>query len=455
MSRLAVAGYEVRRLLRDRALPVLLCLLLGLSAYAAWNGAAWVHQREAAIDLIKVGEQARVADMRQFVVRNTASLVFPSTQLILPPGVMAALSVGQADAYPFSTYFIHPTLDYSTLFRNVWADIGSPTARAAGRFDLAFVIVFLLPLVIMAATYDLWSRERERGVADMVLSQPVPIGLLLAAKALVRALMVLLPSTTIILGVAAWAGARTPGGLAALAVTVLAYGCFWLAVVTMINVFARRSTEAAIAAGAVWLLIVVMAPSLTLAAVDLAAPPPSEMRFAAELKARLTEITERQTSARAANPTQVRTPASRLPDRLRDIYAERVALDAEIGPMIDAHQQTKDARRHLFDTVRFLLPSVAVQDALDRIAGSDADRAIAFQRQARAAQLERRSVYQNYLDLDAPLTLAEYDDMPGAQFRETAGAFQRGVLADLASLVVATLLILIAARAFRARVATP
>ncbi|KAG0943419.1 hypothetical protein G6F31_014730 [Rhizopus arrhizus] len=41
MSSLSIAGHEIRRLLRDRALPVLLGLLVVLAAYAAWNGSAW------------------------------------------------------------------------------------------------------------------------------------------------------------------------------------------------------------------------------------------------------------------------------------------------------------------------------------------------------------------------------------------------------------------------------
>lgn len=454
MSSFAIAGYEVRRLLRDRALPVLLILLLGLGAYAAWNGADWVRQREAAIGLIKVEEQAGLADMRQFVVQSYPAVILPITQPVLPPGAMAPLSVGQADAYPF-TAEISPLGDYTYLFRRVWADIGSPTVRAAGRFDLAFVIVFLLPLVILAATYDLWSRERERGVAAMVLSQPVAVGPLIAVKALARGLVVLLPSAAIILAVAAWGGAQSPAGFAALSLVVLAYGSFWLAVAVIISLFARRSTEAAIAAGAVWLLVVVMAPSLTLAAVDLVTPPPSEMRFATDLKARMTEIAEYQRLYRVANPTPVRTRAPMIPDRLRNLYADRVALDLELAPMIAAHQRAKHARRHLLDTVRFFLPSVAVQDALDRIAGSDADRALAFESQARAAQLELRRLHKGYLDRDAPLTPDEYDNRPGFHFRESGGAFQAGVLADLAVLVTTILLILIAARAFRGQAATP
>lgn len=452
MSGFAIAGYEVRRLVRDRAVFVLLMLLSGLSGYAAWNGAEWVQKRETAFELIKTENQAGLADRRQFVVDSYPSVLLPLTRLVLPLGAMAPLSIGQADTYPFIAD-PNPIGDYSYLFRRVWADVGSPAVRAAGRFDLAFVIVFLLPLVILAAAYDLWSRERERGVAAMVLSQPVAIEPLIAMKVLARGLVVVLPSTVIILAVAVWAGAREPIGIAALTLIVLAYGGFWLAVAVIISFVARRSTEAAIAAGAVWLFVVVMAPSLSLAAVDLVLPAPSDMRFSTDLKARTDAITKRQRRYREANPAPVRTLAPRIPDSLRGYYADLVALDGEISPMIVAHREAKDARRHVLDTVRFFLPSVAVQDALDRIAGSDADRALAFETQARAAQRELRLLYKSYLDRDTPITPAEYDKVPGFAFHESGGALQWGVLADLAAVLIATILILIAAHSLRGRAA--
>lgn len=452
MSSLAITGHEVRRLLRDRALPVLLILLLALGAYAAWNGADWARERGAAIGLLEAEEQDTAARARKFV--GNAPSVLPRSQPVLPGGSMAPLSIGQADAYPFTADVV-ALGGYTQLFKPGWADIGNPAARAAGRFDLAFVIVFLLPLVVLAVTYDLWSRERERGVAAMVLSQPVAAAPLIAVKALARGLIVLLPSMAIIVAVAAGAGAQDPAGLMALASTVLAYGGFWLAVAVIIGLHARRSTEAAIAAGATWLLVVIMMPSLSLAAIDLVSPPPSEMRFATDMKARMTGIAERQRLHRQSNPTPARTPAPRIPDQMRDDYADRVAADLELAPMIAAHRQALEARRHLLDKARFFLPSVAVQDALDRIAGSDAGRAIAFQSQVIRFWQERRLLHKAYLDRDAMQTLAEYDELPRFRFRETGGAFQRGVLADLAALVIATALILIAAWSLRGRAATP
>ncbi len=447
MSGVSIARYEIRRLLRDRALPVLLVLLLALGAYAAWNGRAWVDQREAAIALIKQEEQQTKERSRAFV--GKAPSVLPRAQPVLAPSTMAPLSIGQADAYPYTALG-----DPTQLLKHVWADIGNPAARAAGRFDLAFVIVFLLPLVILVATHDLWSRERERGIAALVLSQPVSATRLLMVKALARGLMVLLPALVIIVAVAIGAGARSPAGLAMLALTVLLYGAFWLALALLIGCIARRTTEAAIAGGALWLLIVVMAPSLTLATVNLIAPPPSQMQFATEVKAMQSDIAKRQQREHARSaPVNSSSPV--ISDTVRQAYADRVAADRELERLIASHAQAEAAHRQVLDKVRLLLPAVATQDALDRIAGSDADRALDFQQQVHAFWQARRLLHKVYLDRDAPQTFEEYDTLPRFQFHETAGVAQRGVLADLAALIIATLLVLLAAGALRSRLATP
>ncbi|RRU77604.1 ABC transporter permease subunit [Stenotrophomonas maltophilia] len=451
MSGVSIARYEIRRLLRDRALPVLLVLLLALGAYAAWNGRAWVDQREAAIALIKQEEQQTKERSRAFV--GKAPSVLPRAQPVLAPSTMAPLSIGQADAYPYTADVV-ALGDPTQLLKHVWADIGNPAARAAGRFDLAFVIVFLLPLVILVATHDLWSRERERGIAALVLSQPVSATRLLMVKVLARGLVVLLPALVIIVAVAIGAGARSPAGLAMLALTVLLYGAFWLALALLIGCVARRTTEAAIAGGALWLLIVVMAPSLTLATVNLIAPPPSQMQFTTEVKAMQSDIAKRQQREHATS-APVDSPSPVIPDTLRQAYVDRVAADQELAQMIASHAQAEAAHRQALDRVRLLLPAVATQDALDRIAGSDAERALDFQHQVHDFWQARRLLHKSYLDRDAPQTLEEYDALPRFQYREPAGTARPGVLADLAALIIATLLVLLAAGALRSRLEMP
>ncbi|KAG1604564.1 hypothetical protein G6F46_013765 [Rhizopus delemar] len=198
-----------------------------------------------------------------------------------------------------------------------------------------------------------------------------------------------------------------------------------------------------------------MAPSLVLAAVNLMVPPPSQMQLATALKAQLADTARQQQLRHAAEPPATRSPAPRIADAARVAYTDLVQADQGIAPLIAAHAEAEDARRQSLDRVRLLLPSVAVQDALDRLAGSDADRALAFQQQVLAYWQARRQLHKDYLDRDMPQTLAEYDALPRFEFQETAAALQRGVLIDLAALAVATLLLLIAAGLLRRRLGTP
>ncbi|MDG2523278.1 ABC transporter permease subunit [Caulobacter segnis] len=438
---IAITRHELRRALRDRALPWLLVLFAALAAYGAWNGAQWAKERAATVQLI-TDELGPLVEMRreQLAEAPAGTWPFSSTpqlapfRLVLRPGAMAALSIGQAEAYPYAARMI-PLQDI-TMFDYFKVDVDNPAVRAAGRFDLAFVIVFVLPLVLLAAAFDLWSRERERGVAAMVLSQPVGPLSLLAGKALARALLVLPPVIAIVLASLIAFGASQPEGLAATAVVVLVYGLFWIALAALINVFARRSTDAALAGGAAWLAIGVLAPALALATANVVSPAPSELQFSANYLEQSRAIRKEQREARG--PELPGDPAPKIPDRIRNFFKERTAEDQRLAPLVQSQLQARAERRAVLDALRLFLPSVAVQDALDRIAGADADRAVAFQSQAMSFTAQTKAWLAQRLANDQPLASEDYDHLPRFQFREApAGAFQTGVLVDLAALAAA------------------
>lgn len=444
----AVTRHELRRALRDRALPWLLVLFAALAAYGAWNGAQWAHKRAQTVQLIQ-DEIPPMLELRrkQLAEAKPGEWPFSATpqvapfRLTLSPGTMAALSIGQAEAYPYAARMI--PLENITMFDPFKLDVDNPAVRAAGRFDLAFVIVFALPLVLLAGTFDLWSRERERGVAAMVLSQPVAPLALLAGKALARAIVMLVPATAIVLAALITVGARQPLGLLATGLVVLAYGLFWIALATLINVFARRSTEAALAGGAAWLAIVVLAPALALAAANVASPAPSELRFSAAYTQQSRAIrTEQRLAREALGPEVIVDPAPKIPNRIRRFFTERTIEDLRLAPLIDAQLQARAERRRVLDALRLVLPSVATQDALDRIAGSDADRAVAFQDQSMAFMARAKTWLAHRLEYDLIMVSEDYDQLPRFVFAETPGGpFQPRMLIDLAVLFAFTLIL--------------
>lgn len=458
----AVTRHELRRALRDQALPWLLVLFAALAAYGAWNGAQWAHKRAQTVRLIQ-DEVAPILALRrqQLAEAKPGEWPFSATpqvapfRLTLAPGSMAALSIGQAEAYPYAARMI--PLENITMFDPFKLDVDNPAVRAAGRFDLAFVVVFALPLVLLAGTFDLWSRERERGVAAMVLSQPVAPLSLLAGKALARAIVLLLPATLIVLAALVAVGARQPLGLIATAMVVLAYGLFWIALAALINVFARRSTEAALAGGAAWLAIVVLAPALALAAANVLAPAPSELRFSAAYAEQSRAIRKEQRLAREAmGPETIAEPPPKIPDRIRRFFIERKIEDLRLAPLIDAQLTARAERRQVLDALRLVLPSVAAQDALDRIAGADADRAVAFQDQSMAFMARAKAWLGYRLEHDLIMRSEDYDRLPRFVFAETpGGAFQAKLLIDLGMLAAFTLILVAGAVLGRRAAARP
>ncbi|NQE61332.1 ABC transporter permease subunit [Caulobacter sp. RHG1] len=447
-----VTRHELKRVLRDRALPWLLILFAALAAYGAWSGAQWTAKRAQTVQLLtdEIGPIMEIK-AKQLAESPPGTWPFSATpqvapfRLVLTPGPMAPLSIGQAEAYPYAARMI--PLENITMFDPFKLDVDNPAVRAVGRFDLAFVIVFVLPLVLLAASFDLWSRDRERGVSAMILSQPVTPLAVIAGKAAARAIVVLLPATALVLAALVAIGARAPLGLIATALVVLAYGFLWIVLAALINVFIRRSTEAALAAGAVWLLIVVLAPALSLATANILSPPPSELRFSADYAQQSRAIrTEQRLAREALGPEVVADPAPKVPDRIRKFFVERTVEDRRLAPLIDRQLAARERRRDSLNALRLFLPAVAAQDALDRIAGSDADRAVAFQGQAMAFMVRAKAWLGDRLDRDLPMQMEDYGRLPRFEYQEAkGGAFQAGVLVDLAVLLAAIALLAVAA----------
>lgn len=444
---------EARRLLRGRWLPVLWLLFGVLCAWAAWNGAAWVEHRQATLALILEDERAthlhRRTQLAEQVTPENKSryggalyATAMSLRATLPPGELALLTVGQAEGYPMAAT-IFPFAASNTIFDRHTAGMENPAVLAAGRFDLAFVIVWLLPLLVLAGSFDLFTFERERGMAPWLLSQPIAPARLLAAKVAARALLLALPLVAIVVATLAFMSEAGPAALLQAGGLVLLYALFWLLLALLVNLVARNAAQAALGCLAAWLALVVLLPALALGVADLAAPPVSQAERTNALRAKAMQ-------ARAELRGTVvpeRVPAPNIPDGLR-----RRALEVERGERLiqEALQpyRAQQARRLAWlDGLRLVSPAIALQDALERLAGSDADRALRFQDQAHGFLLEVRQLVRRHLDQDRLLTVADYDrGLPRFMLREAPPVERlRALLFDAAVIVLGMAALLLAA----------
>jgi ABC-2 type transport system permease protein len=425
----AVVRVEWRSALRDRALLTVLLIFAALVAYAAVGGRQLVLSERRAIAQAEAGERERFQRLRGEViaieggaaVRHVADPRSPhlvGRELLprvaaLPLSPLAGVAVGQRDLLP-QTLVVTTQARFAESGRD---DGMSPSRRASGPFDLAFVLVFLLPLVVLAASYDLLSVERERGTLALVLSQPVSLATFVLGKAVPRA--ALLVGVTLALAalgaMLTGAGPTTPGAaldFSALAVLLAAYTLFWFALAVAINAWGRSSAANALSLVAAWLALAIVIPGLTSVVVDTLHPTPSRAQLL-----NLARETTREASSRASaleGNHGVTAPRGRV--ELGSVRAQR-DVERELEPVVRKFEQQLARQQALVDRLRFLSPVLLLHEGVTDVAGSGVLRNQDFSRQVGSFHQELQRFFFSRVEAGRALGAADYDAMPRFEYR--------------------------------------
>ncbi|MCI0599628.1 MAG: ABC transporter permease subunit, partial [Beijerinckiaceae bacterium] len=174
---------EWGRLRRDRVF----WLAMALGCLALWyglaNGAAWMRFQQQAIGRAGVIAEEHIAAAKTkaaalagksekeregaYYYDPSVAMVFESEYLhlydCLPPSPLALVSVGQSDLLAFCIRVrVGPWPEFS-----VHGEWENPLRLLLGRFDCAFAVIYLLPLLALMTSFDLLAREKELGTLPL------------------------------------------------------------------------------------------------------------------------------------------------------------------------------------------------------------------------------------------------------------------------------------------------
>jgi len=469
-----IAAFELRVLIAERTLWLTLGLLVLLIAYALNNGIVQTAQRDVStVETAKQDQTSRerLADRVRRMMAGEyvpddpfANPVDPSAvgggmgagHAILPSSPLAPLAFGQSDMQP-NEYRV--TTDSRVKFMQD-AEIENPWNLLNGRFDLAFVMTWLLPLLVFALSYNLLSAEREQGTLRLLLSQPLNLRTLLLAKLSVRAVLllgsaVLLPVLVISL---VRLEARAPAALLDLllwAALVVAYGCFWFALSAWVNTLARSSAFNALVLIGSWVLLVLVMPLLINLLVGLRHPAPSRIELATQTRIVTTENLERLqdrfgTEYMHVNRPDVLIPKDgklEVPERLRAFFLHDQALDAELDTMLDRFDVQLERQQRLVDRWGFISPAITVHEGMAALAGNGAQRYVEFQRQVKAYHEKWKAWFSPRILEGRAIAPNDVAQLPRWQWHEVSTAATGLRLLQLAS--IAGLLLTLSLRRLR------
>lgn len=429
-----------RNLRADRSLWIVAALLAALIGYGVHNGSTWVRfqrdtLRQAAqeeshrLTLIKSGIDSANAgrtnppsfrDPRNpFAVGNTQAAHYVS----MPPAPLAPLAVGQSDILPY--YFKLSLKSRDTLLGN--DEIENPVHLLSGRFDLAFVIIYLFPLLVLSLSYNLISSEKEDGTLAMTLSQPVRLRTLAWGKAGFRGLFVLALATLISLagtlasGVDLFGAEAWPRFLLWIAV-VAAYGAFWFAAAVAVNALGKSSATNAIVLAGLWLGFVLLIPALLNVTVKAVHPVPSRVELIQAMRVASDDITRQRSQVMAKYLEDHPEFAANSEDAMAQFAIRTAAileeLDRRVQPVLARFDEQLTLQQAMVDRYRFLSPAILVQSALYDLAGANLPRYRHFLRLTEHFHLSWRKHFEPLIAKNVRLTPAHIDALPRFTFQE-------------------------------------
>lgn len=416
MSRLAIViAVESRLLSVDRGTWIGLALFVLLAVYAAASGAAWVaaQRAEAAISIqqsldrsaefgrnLAVIEAGRLSELNKpsWYASWSAAPTTPDSRAVLPPKPLLLIASNAGELQP-RIATMRPASSRHALLDDLKSSTQNPTTLAIGRLDTLFLLTAVMPLLLLAFSFNLLSAEREQGTLALVLAQPISLDTLIAGKLLSRFMFLLLPMTIAVpLLLAAMMDpaqlAAAPLDILLLAVLILLYGAFWLALAGLINALGGSSARNGLSLGGLWLLLVLVIPSLLNVAATALHPPPDRAGLTNELRARLVDA--RNVGGKLFDDHALEhpdTPIAESTDKAEAFDSARATLttwlvsertDALVAPIAERFESELAAQQQLAERGRFLSPALLFQAALNRLAGVDARRSRAFSDAAKA-----------------------------------------------------------------------
>lgn len=402
-----VTRYELKMLVAERLLPVVCGLLALMIGYAFFSGLSVTHVRDEAVVAALQKERKTAAANLESLRKVTAGTLTPGPfenpanpavigngsgrQAVLPSLALAPLAIGQSDMMP-NAYRIGTQSKVEFMYDS---EVESPWTLLSGHFDLAFVIVFLLPLLVFALSYNLLSAEREAGTQRLLLSQPLSLGALVAGKLVARALPLL--SVAALLPIALLLVFRPEARTAipqlwVWAGLVVAYGGFWFALALAVNALRLSSAANALALIAAWTVLVLIVPVLVNLAAGALSPAPSRTELAIRTRAAQADNLRRYDDLFSGDYRYIAEPESLLardgrieiPARTRASFLARRDLDDRIEGLLTSFDRQSQAQQQVVDRLGFLSPAIVLYEGVTAKAGVDTARYTAFRGQVSA-----------------------------------------------------------------------
>jgi ABC-2 type transport system permease protein len=330
----------------------------------------------------------------------------------------AFASFGVSRFRPYNTRVLpHP--------RDRWRDEGewvNPLFLALGPFDLAYLIVLVLPLGIILFLHDIVAADREQSTATLLAVQGGTLQRVAAMRLAIRVAATVVFVTVMV--VAAWVpgsgglSSRTHWlSLGALLAVTLAYTAFWMGLTAVVGLKRIGTTAALMMLGAIWATTCLALPVVVDWVVAQRHPLPTSIERFAIMANAMHDAREREAALIDAYVRQHPDTARVLKDESTLLITPTnllVAKEVEdmLGGSLRELSAIEERRRRLLRRLAPVAPPLLAYLTLARIAGTDSGRYDRFEAALQQYHANLQELFEPHLmrrnRLSAPLQIPKF-----------------------------------------------
>lgn len=425
---------ELRLLWREGHAAWTLAAFIVLVVVAAANGRALLDMQRSTAETLQsesrelVDALAVQAERGVEAAASAGSVGFSVLHMpvVLPAAPAAPLAIGLHDLLP-SHFEVTARGAHTFLGRT---ELDSPLRLSLGNFDVAFVIVWLLPLVVIGLMFNVISAERERGVLALAVAAGRNPRRFVLGKCLAR-LVAVLGSMWVALLIAAvfaglsWGRAETLVAFVGWLCGATLYALFWFALALLVNARSAASDRNAATLVGAWLLLAILAPALTNLIATTVFPAPSRVELTTELR-EATEQADRDAAATRDryffDHPDMQGQDMDQSEYFRSVARSEAGIARSMLPLLARFETQSERQQSVVEALQYLSPGTLSWQLLTGLSGSDGTRHRDFRAQTLRFHERWVEFFVTRLEANQPLTRADYAAIPRFEFREPSVA---------------------------------
>jgi ABC-2 type transport system permease protein len=462
-----VMVHELRLLIANRSLWIVAALFLALVIYGLFSGLTRIANQDAALSTVLSEQEVRMKDLVKQMNAIYGGTEKPDLYLrpdspswvggsmgarhaVMPTAPLAPLALGQSDL--FSDNFRVSSYDKTTFMFN--DPLQNPWHLATGHFDLAFVMVYIVPLLVIALSYNLLSAEREDGTLKLLLAEPLSLGTLVLGKIMARVIVLMALALVVPLAVLPFLRPQISGeaivDLLLWVVIVVSYVSFWFALSIWVDSWGKSSATNGVILCSIWAILVFIAPVLLNVAVTKLHPVPSRVEMMTQVRAFVAEARKRYGDMNTEDYHPEVVPVEKGKVFIQGYQKVSWRIQRDLKPETDAILAAFDRQlarqQDLVDRYRFFSPAVVAYETMTDLAGTGLRRYRHFLRQVDAFHNQNQEFFFPRVFDELRMTEEDYRLMPHFQWQEEKGSAVLGRVAiGVIGLWIPTVIILVLA----------